>query len=1060
MTIPVSWFQGGGMRHQIMLSFYGLIFSIAAFSMSASAVSLGKIDVASHLGEPFYAEVPLDLDEGEVISSVFVELAAPIDYRILEVYRDETLNAVRADVESDSRGSRIELTSSTVLDAPFFNLVLKVRYGRATHYKKYPVFLDLPRAAQSVKTKVPLPTVSVDDVRKEPVVATVSAVKGMQGESRNGNGQTERTSDDQSSTFKSFEGWARTSHYGPMVYGDTISTVADRLRIDARYSRNQVMVALFEKNRDKFAQDNVNLIQAGTHLDVPLAEEVERIRPDQARSIIKEHDQRWRELVKQPRYAAVAEAQKTRYSKRVHMGKRASGAASAPVSEQQEQSNETSTKNDAGGPTSPVSKNEGSVDAVEGQADVEVSAMAESISKLQKDNEALQAELAESDAKLAKLSAAGPIDEQVAVKARNKKLELELARLQAELDDSKQSAVEGPGPDWLMLLGGGLVILLLGGGAGYLMRRERQHPAMNQGDTTFASNVFEDIPMEPAAPEEIEVEAVEEFSPDSTSQMNTDEFEDAFTDSIPDLTDEETGEMEAFKDDQEEEPDPNVDYLSEADVYMRYGMEEEAEKQVSMALKLRENNKDALVKLVQIRKARGDTPGADEAISTARMVLSGEALGHFDASIEGVVTGESPVEEVSLEDTLPPGALDVSSDPQVEEGLEDASDVSDLGDIEFESEEVSSSEAEMDVPVEAGELEGEKSETLGLNDIEWPSEDTSEDVAVQESTEKKQETLVEEPAPSDTAGLDFDLSGLELPDDSASAAGVSEEAVEVAESIETVTGTASELASEVASEAIDNVQETMEDDGLSLSDLDFTDDETGSDVTEHIEEPKEELMTADLDKTVVMDWSKETVSPEDYDASGESGAGEIEIDFGQKESLAEEDGKTENGVEAESEPKEHLTSIEFDLDDLDVDLDEPVSSDDLDDFSSTIQTSIDEIKKESASGAVEGDVEESEAIDFDLDESLAEEDTSFGLEPLDEETAVEIDGASSDSEDLGDDSLALNIDNEALENLIEKSEDKDFDATLELDSLLSELGDLDEEESSSDKDKDVKKGDS
>lgn len=1026
------------MHHRTMLSFYGLIIAIMAFSAHANAVSLGKIDVASHLGEPFYAEVPLTLDEGEVISSVFVELAAPADYRILEVYRDQALNVVRADVESDSRGSRVELTSRTVVDAPFFNLILKVRYGRATHYKKYPVFLDLPRAAQPLKKAAPLPSVSVEDVRGEPVVATVSRVKGVEIDTA----QAEKTVDEEPSAFKSFEGWARTSHYGPMVYGDTISTLADRLRVDDRYTRNQVMVALFEKNRSKFEQDNINLIQAGTHLDVPLADEVERIRPDQARSIMKDHNQRWRELVKQPRYAAVAEAQRTRYSKRVKVGKSAAGVAQAPVSGQQKQPEETPSESAV--EASPVSGT-GAVDgAVDSQAEAESSALADSISKLQKDNEELQARLAESDAKLAKLAATGPADAQVAADARIKKLELQLARLQSELDSAKQSSVEGAGLDWLTLLGGGLVILLLGGGAGYLMRRERKHPAMEHPAEAVAVESFEDVPMEPAAPEEIDVEAVEEFAPDATEQMNTDEFEDAFTDSIPDLTDEETGEMAAFKEDMDEEADPNVDYLSEADVYIRYGMEDEAEKQVQLALKLRDNNKDAHVKLVQIRKSKGDEAGVDEAVSTARMVLSGDTLSTFESSIVGMTTGGTSVDETSLEDTIPPGSLDVSGDSQAEESIDDATDLSGLEDIEFGDEEEEASKKE-----EVQPAEDEKPETLEMGDLEWPAEEAVvEEAAVEEAA--VEEAAVEEAAPDDSGGLDFDLSGLELPDSG-------DDSSEIEESSEAALKETGEEIEPVAEELPDEDVEKMDDDGLNLSDLDFT-GEMGADSTEQGEEPEDELMTADLDKTVVMDWSKETVASGGHDAGGESGAGEIEFDIGEDESSTEESTEAEDvSVEVaaeESEPEEHLTSIEFDLDDLDVDLDEPVGSDDLDDFSSTIQTSVDEINEEGESEAVD----KPDTIDLDVDED--ETNASFGLEPLDEEAEFDTDEDTISPEGLGDDSLNLGADNASLEELIEKSEDKDFDATLELDSLLSELGSLDGDEASSDDKKESDKDDS
>jgi len=1052
------------MHYRIMLSFYGLIFAIAAFATSASAVSLGKIDVASHLGEPFYAEVPLSLDEGEVISALYVELATPADYRILEVYRDQALNVIRADVENDSRGTRIELTSRSAMDAPFFNLVLKVRQGRATHYKKYPVFLDLPRAAQPAKQAAPLPTLSVEDAAQAPSVTAITPVQPTVEEM-----VAPEEAVSPVSSFQPYDGWARTSHYGPMVYGDTISTVADRLRVDSRYSRNQVMVALFEKNRSKFDQDNINLIQAGTHLDIPLAEEVERIRPEQASAIMKEHNQRWRELVKQPRYAAVKEAQETRYSKRVRIGKSAAGVAAAPVSGQQEQlagESDQAVSEMVDSTSAPT--DEGSLEgSATGQGDSESAAMLETVAKLEQENEALQAKLAETDAKLAAMSAAASPEAQVAAEARIKKLELQLARLQSELDSARQSEVSSGEPDWLMLGGGALVLLLLGGGAGYLLRRERKHPAMSQDEMEAPFDGGDAAEMESPAPEEIEVEAVEEFSPDATAQMSADDFEDAFNDasfsnSIPDLTDEETGEMEAFKEDLEEEPDPNVDYLSEADVYLRYGMEDEAEKQVALALKLRENNPDAHAKLVQIRRARGDESGAEEAIATAKTVLVGEALSGFEESIAAAATGDVAQSDDDLDDTIPPGSLDVS-DIQDEASLDDDSTSDGLDDIEFGDVEESVPDATQPVEtatdtVQSDEPQSEEPEVdaMDMGDLEWPSfEETDETTpaedgeAAVESGISDEPTIVEdnlsanlseelpgfdeeekgEPAvetatdeegskdssgADETDGLDFDLSGLELPDENDTA---SEEESE-SDSLLQETGETVEAS---GSDSSDEPAEKMDLDDFDLSDLDLS-GESSDDSPVAVEEPqKEELQTADLDKTVVMDWSKETLTSGDHEVGGESGAGDIEFDT---DDAAEEPAveavdagadAAESSAEVD-EPEEHLSSVEFDLENLDVDLDGPVDSDDMDDFSSTIQTSLEEIR---------GDGKPDASDKADKDDS----DESDGI------SAEDIDGSLDRLQD----------DNSSIEELIENSDDKDFDATMELDSLLSELS-LDEDD--------------
>ena len=1070
------------MRQRIMLSFYGLIIAMAVFSTHAGAVSLGKIDVASHLGEPFYAEVPLTLDEGEVITTVTVELAEPTDYRILEVYRDRALQLVRADVESDSRGNRVEISSRNVIDAPFFNLVLKVRQGRATHFKKYPVFLDLPRAAAPVKEAAPVPSVSVDRVASQAEEPTVTAIQSMPAEVSEPAAEEAQTP----APFTPHDQWARASHYGPMVYGDTVSTVADRLRLDARYSRNQVMVALFEKNRSKFDNDNINLIQAGTHLDVPMADEVERIAPDQALSIMKEHNQRWRELVKQPRYAAIKEAQETRYSKRVRVGKSATGVAASPVSKPG--SGEAPVDESATATMASDGSEEGMMAADENAAESEVTtALTASVAMLQKENEELQAKLAESETNLAKLSAGGVADAQAAADVRIKKLELQLARLHAELDSARQREAEGSAFGWLVYLLGGLVVVLLGGIA-FLMRRERQHPAQLAANETYPDD-FADSAAVPAEVPEIDVEAVEELPGDSADQGEMDEFDDAFTDSIPDLTEDETGEMEAFETDQEEDPDPNVDYLSEADVYMRYGMEDEAEKQVEMALKLNETNQDAHAKLVQVRKAKGDESGADEALGTARMVLGGEALNNFEATMSGMASDLSGEDagDAGLDDTLPPGALDVSDmeseapfseaagdqdestglddiDLDSEAGIEEqpaAEDVAEAiedDDLEFDlsgletpdevdSEPETEAVAEEAPAEDVAEAAADDDLEFDLSGLELPDDDGSEPVAEAVAEDALAEDVAEASAEAEeTDSLDFDLSGLELPDEDAS----EPEAVEqepVAEQEEP----------EVAEEEpeFESAESVDDDNGLNLSEFDLSDEmmESASEETSQVD-ALDELGTADLDKTVVMNWSKETMASGGKDVGGESGADEF--GFADDESPAEEpvtDEPAEEPVTEESqdgnEPEENLSGMDLNLEDLDIDLDvdldldESMDSGEMDDFSSTIQSSIDKIEEEVVTdpGGLSG-AENSAADDLQTDVADADESFDFDFESVDEAEPESVDGEIS-ADGLGEVSLDDLSGSGSLEDLLEDS-DKDFDATMELDSLLSELGGADE----------------
>lgn len=959
------------MRNRVMLGLLavaGWLFPI----VGAHAVSLGKIDVASHLGEPFFAEVPLMLDAGENVSSIFVELASPADYRILEVYRDPALNVIRADVESDSRGVRVELSSRNVLEAPFLNLVLKVRYDRATHFKKFPIFLDLPKAIKPVLRK-PLPTVSAvapaAGVEEAGAAVTAPAVAEVE--------PIETTAKETKPAFTPYSGWSRTSRYGPMVYGDTVSTVAERLRTDDRYTRNQVMVALFEKNRRKFDQDNINLIKAGTYLDVPAAAEVERISVQQANSVIAEHEKRWKELVKQPRYAAVAEAQRTRYSKRVRVGKAANGVAATPIPSEKAQEKDA---------TATVSEEKPEVEVSEGAADGKAS---EAFKALQQQNEELQAKLAESEQKIATLSAKTADADAAAANARIKKLELQLARLQSELDEAKEDvASAGAGSNWLTYALAVVIVLLLGL-VGFLMRKERPHPAAVAAGA--ARPPVEEAPTEEQPVEEVEEVEVEEAAaeaPESTMQMDTGEMEDAFTDSVPELTESDTAEMEAFSEAVEEEPDANVDYMAEADVYLRYGMDDEALQQVKMALRLQPDNADAHIKLVQILYASGDSAGVDAAATEAAAVLAGEDLDRFTQAVDALGQEGAGAAEGQLEDTLPPtldvaaaeeGAAEVETVADMDVGgeTETLAETLDISDIELPEEEAAAAEAPepaessvevettVDMPVTEGEEEALAEEVSEPEEIAAPEVEPAEEAAAEPAAEEEEQVEV---ITEDTGGLDFDLSDIELPGE------------------------------EVAGQGG--------------------------------EQGEAQLKTADLEKTVLMDWSRETaVDSGEMDIEGESGAEEPAVEAEAEAPVADEEAA------AAEETAEEVTAagpdmLDLDASDLGQDLPEaPDESEEAgesaDDFTSTIQTTLTDIK-----------LDKEQEADFT---ATGEHDLQTGSEPAESEareTPPADASPSLEQEQSGEEEIALDFD----------LDDEALDATQQLDSLLSEISDESEKE--------------
>lgn len=1029
---------------RLMLSFCALA-CVLSLATVAQAVSLGKIDVASHLGETFYAEVPLTLDEGEEVASVFVELASPSEYQILEVYRDTALNKVRVGIKRDTRGGRVELTSQAPVDSPFFNLVLKVRYGNATHFKKYPIFLDLPRSAKPIAQAAPVPVAQAD----VPAVVPVENLTPTLPES------AEAPVAAKGAAFSAFDGWARTGRYGPMVFGDTLTIVADRLRVDDRYTKQQVMMALFDKNHDKFDRDNVNLIKAGTYLDVPTAAEVEKISPAEALQRLKEHNNQWKKLTKQPHYAAVEDAQRNRYSKHVRVGESASGQAAAPLAAAKEDTAAESVADMPEEKPAPAAAVPAAADS-EAQSGAAVASEAQmQLEALQLANARLQAQLAEKEAAIADMQSQQATPDMAAAEGRIKKLEIQLQRMQGELESARQQAVaEASSPmQWMTYALGGLVLLLLGA-VGFLLSRGRSHPAdLEQAEAAHVD------PMDAFEEEirEIDVEEVDDIE-------SVADAEDAF-DSIPELTEEDTAEMEAFQSDFEEEPDPNVEYLSEADVYLRYGMEEEAEKQVQMALRLHPDDAEAHAKLVQVRRARGNDEAVEQAVDAAKAVLTGAAL----ATFEQLVFGEAEAAEEISDDLS--GMPEMQSAAEEEASVADESAASaeddfELGDIEWPSDDQGSEADSLDsaadaVAEDAGEEaaaeDGQDIDVASLDDFDFdlseyeasaadadtdePVASDAEDAVEAASTESAadidlsgfdldgdedpgKEAETSSDASVDTGELDFDLSDIDLSDEAEDTA-VEPEQAEAADDELDFDLSDIDLSDEAEDAAAEPEQpepeqseaEAVADDALDLSAFDLGDEAEGA-----AAEPETETNIADDD---VMDLSGFDLDMAEEDEPADAGAAE---------SLTEDATPEASEVAADDWNLDELDlSDEADLEGDEKNLDNTVvldasESPEVDAFSGLADIDEAEMQQETAPESAD------EMVGGDLDLG----DLDFDLDAMDEATEAE------DTDEVEDDFVSTI--KTSLDEYISNTNDADsgdnaldLTSTVELDELLKEL---------------------
>ena len=212
--------------------------------VSAQALGMGVPILKSHLNETLDVRVPLLLAEGENLNNISIEFAKPNEYRLvgLEPYTD--LSILRVSVEHTQHGELyIFLSSVSAVQAPMMSLLLKARIGYNTYYKQVQILLDsmaLGAETHAVKAHPNSLPPRLNDAPTK--VAT---------------------------DVEQYQGWARTWRYGPVRSGDSLSTIAYRLRRDQQWSNHDIMLALYRLNTSAFINHDINRLKSGVWLEVP-----------------------------------------------------------------------------------------------------------------------------------------------------------------------------------------------------------------------------------------------------------------------------------------------------------------------------------------------------------------------------------------------------------------------------------------------------------------------------------------------------------------------------------------------------------------------------------------------------------------------------------------------------------------------------------------------------------------------------------------------------------------------------------------------------------------------
>jgi pilus assembly protein FimV len=281
------------MRHALN----GVVLAAAClWGTQAAALGLGRLSVQSALGETLKAEIEVTSLTPEEAGSLKLRVAPPEAYRAAGVEYNAVLPAAQVQVVRRPDGRAVlRVTSERSVLEPFIDLIIEASWSSGRLVREYTMLFDPPgsRSAQAAAPSTaavvaPVPAAAVPAPAPVPAAAPAPAVAAVPLAPPAAASRTPVARAAPVEPARPSAGSAATQAQADKVRvraGDTLSRLAGQTQRTG-VSLDQMLVSLFRANPQAFMGENMNRLKAGSVLSVPAAEEAAKTAPKEARELI------------------------------------------------------------------------------------------------------------------------------------------------------------------------------------------------------------------------------------------------------------------------------------------------------------------------------------------------------------------------------------------------------------------------------------------------------------------------------------------------------------------------------------------------------------------------------------------------------------------------------------------------------------------------------------------------------------------------------------------------------------------------------------------------------
>ncbi len=225
----------------------------------AGAFGLGHVVVLSALGQPLSADIEITQINPDEAQSLKVGIAPDSAYAARKLDFSDALLGATVTLRHDARGrAYLHLSGTRPTHEPFVDLLLRAYWSHGEITRDYTLLLDPPGFHEP----------GVAQIAPQAAAPVARAVQG--------------------SLPSPMPQAARSASSYTVQRGDTLFSIA-RSYSGGAVSLDQMLAALYSANQGAFIHGNVNLLRAGAVLHVPSARQAEQVSAAQAHELIVAH---------------------------------------------------------------------------------------------------------------------------------------------------------------------------------------------------------------------------------------------------------------------------------------------------------------------------------------------------------------------------------------------------------------------------------------------------------------------------------------------------------------------------------------------------------------------------------------------------------------------------------------------------------------------------------------------------------------------------------------------------------------------------------------------------